>query len=157
MERGDKGSYALLLYAPRAASVTAGSLGNLQLQPGYYLYCGSAFGPGGVRARTAHHRKISKRPHWHLDYLRPYMELLEIWYSFDSVNREHLWTEQLAVLRGVSFPFPGFGASDCRCRSHLVRLGYKPAFAAFRRRVRGVEPAHRPFYCERVDEGDAGQ
>jgi Uri superfamily endonuclease len=29
----------------------------LQLQRGFYVYVGSALGPGGVRARVAHHQK----------------------------------------------------------------------------------------------------
>jgi Uri superfamily endonuclease len=144
------GSYVLLFFSPHAFNVLAGRLGELSLQRGYYLYCGSAFGSGGLRARTDHHRRISKRPHWHLDYLRPHLELLEIWYSFDQERREHQWAAQLGALRGARLPFPGFGASDCRCQSHLVRLGYKPSFAGFRKRIRKAIPRHRPLYRELV-------
>ncbi len=145
-----KGSYLLLFHCPQSVVVTAGKLGVLTLLPGYYLYCGSAFGPGGVKARTGHHRRISQRPHWHIDYLRPYLQLLEIWYSFDPQPREHDWSKLLTVLRGASLPFPGFGSSDCGCPSHLLRLGYKPSFSAFRRRMRGKQSAHAPFYRERI-------
>ncbi|MGM0593196.1 MAG: GIY-YIG nuclease family protein [Pseudomonadota bacterium] len=154
--RPGKGSYALILHAGTRREVAAGRVGTVQLEPGYYLYCGSAFGPGGVAARTRHHRRISERPHWHMDYLRPHLKLLEIWYTLDSVNREHLWTAQLLALRGASLPFAGFGASDCGCRSHLVRLGYKPGFAGFRRRLRQREPQHRPVYRERMQEHTGG-
>jgi Uri superfamily endonuclease len=140
----------LLFQCSQTVAVTAGKLGELQLRPGYYLYCGSAFGPGGVRARTDHHRRISLRPHWHIDYLRPHLQLLEIWYTFDSQPREHHWAAQLAELRGALMPFPGFGSSDCGCPSHLLRLGYKPSFAAFRRRIRGKQTGHAPFYRERI-------
>jgi len=152
MLKGKRGSYALLFHAPDTVSVSAGKLGELSLQQGYYLYCGSAFGPGGVEARTAHHRRLSKRPHWHIDYLRPYLQLLAIWYTYDPQPREHQWAQQLATLRGASFPFPGFGSSDCTCVSHLVRLGYRPSFTAFRRRLRLQVPEHKPFYRELVTE-----
>lgn len=146
------GSYAMLFRCAEAGLVEAGRLGALRLEPGYYIYCGSAFGPGGVRARTAHHRAISRRPHWHLDYLRPRLQLLEIWYTFDKAPREHQWSRQLVQLRGASMPYRGFGASDCHCYSHLVRLGYKPSFAAFRRRMRSQCREHRPFHREVIED-----
>lgn len=146
--KAGQGSYALLFRCPEAVTVEAGRLGQLQLQRGYYLYCGSAFGPGGVKARTEHHRRISQRPHWHIDYLRPYLQLLEIWYTFDLQPREHQWSSLLAERRGASVPFPGFGSSDCACSSHLVRLGYKPSFNTFRQRMRGQQPGHASFQRE---------
>ncbi len=148
--KAGKGSYLLLFYCPQSVRVTAGKLGELTLQSGYYLYCGSAFGPGGVKARTDHHRRISQRPHWHIDYLRPHLQLMEIWYTFDPQSREHHWSALLAELRGASLPFPGFGSSDCRCPSHLLRLGYKPSFIAFRQRMREQQPGHAPFYRKRI-------
>jgi len=148
--KAGKGSYLLLFHCPQAVAVTAGKLGELTLQPGYYLYCGSAFGPGGVKARTDHHRRISQRPHWHIDYLRPHLQLLEIWYTLDAQPREHDWSAQLSELRGTSLPFPGFGSSDCQCPSHLVRLGYKPSFTAFRKRMRERHSGHAPFLRERL-------
>ena len=142
---GKGGSYALLFYCASSITVPVGRLGQLSLIQGYYVYCGSAFGPGGVKNRTDHHRKISRRPHWHIDYLRPYLQLLEIWYSFDRHNREHQWAQQMGRLRGATAPFPGFGSSDCPCPTHLMRLGYKPSFTGFRRRVRATNPGHKPF------------
>lgn len=149
----DTGSYALVFFCPVPVEVSTGRLGKLMLERGYYVYCGSAFGPGGVKARTDHHRRLSKRPHWHLDYLRPHLDLREIWYTFDNSNREHQWAANLASLRGASLPFPGFGACDCSCVSHLIRLGYKPGFSAFRRRMRLQVREHRPFYCEDISGG----
>jgi Uri superfamily endonuclease len=148
--KSGRGSYLLLFHCRHAVTVTAGKLGALQLQPGYYLYCGSAFGPGGVKARTEHHRRISQHPHWHIDYLRPHLQLLEIWYTFDPQPREHQWAAQLAELRGATRPFTGFGASDCQCDSHLVRLGYKPSFSGFRKRLRRQVSPYGRFYREIV-------
>ena len=46
------GSYALLLQADRRRTVRIGWLGQLTVEPGCYVYVGSALGPGGVRARV---------------------------------------------------------------------------------------------------------
>jgi hypothetical protein len=35
--------------------IRVGRLGNLRLQRGYYVYIGSALGPGGVHGRLGHH------------------------------------------------------------------------------------------------------
>lgn len=142
------GSYALLFHCSKAVEVAVGSLGRLQLEPGYYIYLGSAFGPGGVKARTNHHRRICKKPHWHLDYLRPFLHLIEIWYSHDTKQREHQWANQISILRGVRQPFVGFGASDCDCSTHFFWIGYKPSFSGFRQRMRKVEPEHDEFFRE---------
>ena len=39
------GSYALILSTSTEAVIRVGRLGNLQLQPGFYVYVGSALGP----------------------------------------------------------------------------------------------------------------
>ena len=61
------GTYALVLVSCSHQRVEVGKLGRLAVQSGYYVYVGSAFGPGGLKARIAHHVKISRRPHWHID------------------------------------------------------------------------------------------
>ena len=49
------GSYALLLQADQQQTVHIGRLGQFAVQPGCYIYVGSALGPGGVRAQGGHH------------------------------------------------------------------------------------------------------
>jgi Uri superfamily endonuclease len=39
------------------------------LQAGRYLYCGSAKGSGGIRARLSRHMRPDKVIHWHVDLL----------------------------------------------------------------------------------------
>ncbi|NIR31284.1 MAG: DUF123 domain-containing protein, partial [Gammaproteobacteria bacterium] len=84
------------------ARVRIGRLGLLQLQPGFYLYAGSALGPGGVRGRLAHHRKIARRPRWHVDYLRCRVQLAETWYALGAHRCEHEWAGLLEGAPGVS-------------------------------------------------------
>jgi Uri superfamily endonuclease len=121
------GTYALVLESTDEQWVEVGKLGRLQVRPGFYVYVGSAFGPGGLKARTAHHARISVRPHWHIDYLRPICHLKEIWYSYESKRYEHRWAGALSRFERATIPLAGFGASDCSCPSHLFRFSRKPS------------------------------
>ena len=56
------GTYALILSCSTDFGIQIGRLGTMRLQPGYYVYLGSALGPGGLRARIAHHQKLSPDP-----------------------------------------------------------------------------------------------
>ena len=88
------GTYALLLQADRQRTVRVWAAGaRLTVEPGCYVYVGSALGPGGVRARVGHHSRLATRPHWHIDYLRRAATLRDVWYSYDSVRREHAWAD----------------------------------------------------------------
>jgi Uri superfamily endonuclease len=115
----DPGSYLLIFYLRKKVELEIGRLGTHSLRRGWYLYAGSAFGPGGLRARLKHHLSPLKRRHWHVDYLRSAVELRSIYYH-TQYNNEHLWSASLAALATHHLPIPGFGSSDCRCRSHLV-------------------------------------
>ena len=130
--RNLSGTYALILTSSSDRLIEIGKLGQLLLQPGYYVYAGSAFGPGGIKARINHHKRIAARPHWHIDYLRAYLNLNEIWYTYDCEHHEHLWATVLGCSKGATIPISGFGASDCRCRSHLYLIRSKPSVRWFR-------------------------
>ena len=121
------GTYALVLCCASKARVRIGRLGTMQLQRGYYIYVGSALGPGGLRARIAHHQRLSPCPHWHIDYLRAHTRLHCVWLCYDGRRREHEWARAMRKVKGATIPLPGFGASDCRCSSHLFLLGRSPA------------------------------
>ncbi len=64
------GTYALLLTVKRRLRPTIGRLGALAAAAGCYVCSGTAFGPGGLRARLRHHLGIAQRLHWQIDYLR---------------------------------------------------------------------------------------
>ncbi len=114
------GSYILWLQLKRKRRITIGRLGEHLFPPGYYAYCGSAFGPGGLRARLSHHMRTSANPRWHIDYLKNIASLADTWYSTEPVNREHDFATTLAELPGAQIPIDKFGASDCNCQTHLV-------------------------------------
>jgi len=129
------GTYALILRCSTEESVQIGKLARLQLRRGFYVYVGSAFGPGGVRARVAHHKRLSSRPHWHIDFLRPHTQLEDVWYSHESISREHEWAQILGALPGAFVPLAAFGSSDCKCRAHLFFFTARPSLRRFRQQV----------------------
>lgn len=126
-----KGTYALILKASVHSSVQVGRLGTLFIRPGTYIYVGSALGPGGVAARVRRHFRRSGVQHWHIDYLLPIMQIDAVWYVHGSVSREHVWAELFLHWSDSEVQLPGFGASDCRCKSHLFFFETPPTLHAF--------------------------
>lgn len=153
---GDAGSgtYVLCLRASTEGQVTVGRLGRCRMPAGSYLYVGSAFGPGGLRARVGRHVRRTGRRHWHIDYLRPLLAVREVWYASDDGRWECEWAAGLRALPGAEIPVRGFGASDCGCPTHLVRFATPPEVETFRRRVVGRRP-DRPA-VRRVDPARFG-
>ena len=143
------GTYTLVLESAEEKFLNIGKLGTLILKPGFYVYVGSAFGPGGLKARINHHIHYSDRPHWHLDYLRPAVSVWEIWYTYDQVRREHQWAEIHAQTRRAHTPLPGFGASDCRCPSHLFFYKSKPSGRNFSRKIHAHANSHSRIMIEK--------
>ena len=144
------GTYALVFKAKRKRRLIIGKLGTLNLQHGFYVYVGSAFGPGGLKARIGHHRKNDSRNHWHIDYLSAYLPPDEAWYTTDPTRREHHWSEVLSHARGASIPLPGFGSSDCRCISHLHFFSSRPSGKYFRRKIHAAVDDHARIFIEKL-------
>ena len=119
------GTYLLLLECGKQAELSIGKLGNMTTEPGYYLYVGSAFGPGGIQARVRHHRKTAARPHWHIDYLRAVAELVDAWCVYGS-HCEHEWANSLMRSEAATMPLKRFGSSDCDCATHLFYFRRRP-------------------------------
>jgi Uri superfamily endonuclease len=124
-----RGTYLLILRLDRdVVGLPVGKLGALDFSAGYYLYIGSAFGPGGLPARLAYHAKRRKtRPHWHIDYLREHGELEEAWIIACPVRLEHAWVNALSAASDVQPVAVGFGASDSPCPSHLFFSPVRPS------------------------------
>ena len=109
------GAYVLAinLSEPVAVSLKPSAL----LVPGRYLYCGSAKGPGGLRARLARHMRHGKSIHWHIDRLTEAGAVLGAWTVLGG-DECHL----VAALSHLPIAINGFGSTDCRsCTSHLLR------------------------------------
>ena len=132
IDQARPGTYVLVLSSRSTDLIQIGRLGALRLQSGFYVYVGSALGPGGVRARLAHHRKLSRRPHWHIDYLRAHTRLEEICYRLDTRRLEHVWAEHIKLTEGAAVPLVSFGSTDCGCESHLFFFERRPSRKRFR-------------------------
>lgn len=144
------GSYMILLQLERRAEIVVGSLGVVEFEPGWYVYCGSA--KKGLSKRVARHqRKIGKALHWHIDYLVPHASSIKALPILSYKNLECELAAALGVIggsddlgdlncRGASGSSDGprapaslggkavlrFGSTDCGCPSHLFHFDSNP-------------------------------
>ncbi len=109
-----KGSYVLLIELAEERTITTGSLQAIHFPSGYYAYVGSAM--GGFKSRLNHHRKSNKKPHWHIDYLLEEAAISQVILCETDDRVECIIAR---ALNGQFDAIPGFGSSDCKCRSHL--------------------------------------
>lgn len=128
--RSDPGTYAIVMRSFSSAEVQIGRWGGLNIEPGYYIYIGSAFGSGGVQARVSRHLRKRKKNHWHIDYLRKLVIPVCVWCSYAPINLEHRWAQLVAEMPGTSC-IKGFGCTDCGCYTHLFVMTTKPGLTQF--------------------------
>jgi Uri superfamily endonuclease len=117
------GVYLLLLHLPDPARLTVGRLGTFDFPTGDYVYTGSAL--SGLRPRLARHLRREKPSHWHIDYLRTVATVRSVGVLTTSERWECALHAQAMAALGGRVVAPGFGSSDCRCRSHLGYLGHE--------------------------------
>ncbi|CAA7626023.1 conserved hypothetical protein [Candidatus Terasakiella magnetica] len=112
----ESGAYVLLIQLSDSLPVKLAGRPEITLAPGHYLYCGSARGPGGIKARVGRHMQREKSIRWHVDRLTTKGTVLGVW-VFPGGDE----CELVASLAGMPVPIPGFGSSDCAtCASHLL-------------------------------------
>ena len=137
-----KGIYILIVQLGRDVDITVGALGRLHFSQGLYAYVGSA--QSSLETRIERHFRREKRKFWHVDYLLddPAMKIVKTYVSNASKAKECKIAREIGQ-KGV--PIAGFGCSDCKCRSHLVRLDslglsqlHRTGFAAIFRDCRNV-------------------
>lgn len=77
----DKGTYTLIMKLNGQLRLKVGAIGEVFFDEGYYAYTGSALGNAGF-ARVRRHKEVvsgkNKTKQWHIDYLLPYVEIVEI-------------------------------------------------------------------------------
>lgn len=115
-----KGSYVLLLRLKKRRCLTVGKLGAFEFPRGYYLYFGSA--QGGLEGRIQRHLRADKKRHWHVDFLADVAPIVEASWVAGTERLECEWARTAVDLPDARVPAPGFGSSDCSCRTHLVHL-----------------------------------
>ncbi len=134
------GTYALILQNKRNLRIQVGRWCEIEFKRGFYLYVGSAFGPGGLQARLDRHCRVQKTRHWHIDYLRERVTVLGAWISYEPYRLEHQWAQAIGSAKGVA-KIEGFGCTDCDCPAHLFFSTEKPSFAEYSRLMQGrMEP-----------------
>jgi len=102
--------YVLILRLEKGSRVRVGRLGEVKFKPGYYYYVGSA---KKGNSRICRHFRREKKMRWHIDYLSVVATPLLAY----ILNKEECDT---AKKLSKSFEaIPGFGCSDCSCKTHL--------------------------------------
>lgn len=114
-----KGTYALLIKLPELTTVKIGALGEITFNDGWYVYSGSAFGPGGF-SRIDRHKELASGDkdtrHWHIDYFLGDTEA-----RIATVFRTPKRDIECSVVQSLSGTrVAEFGASDCDCASHMI-------------------------------------
>ncbi|RKZ27309.1 GIY-YIG nuclease family protein [bacterium] len=130
------GTYILILNLKNDRPAQIGKLGRLTFKAGSYGYVGSAFGPGGLISRLKHHIKLSRKPHWHIDYFRRFANPTYVWFSKKNERLEHEWAAAMYQMQHTFLPIKGFGSTDCSCISHLFYFLKQPCFHLFQGKIK---------------------
>jgi len=114
------GAYLLWIALTRPLRIAPKSFKKkLMLPPGCYVYAGSAYGPGGLRARVGRHLRRNKAQRWHVDWITLHDTIGQVWIVPGA--SECTLISHVLSLPGSRIPIPGFGSSDCRrCAAHLA-------------------------------------
>jgi len=129
-----KGSYLLIMVLPKDVSIMVGKLEVLHFKKVCYAYVGSAL--NGLDQRIRRHLRTDKKTHWHIDYLLPFTEIVDIFYK-ENDRREECNIAQTLERNFASIP--GFGCSDCSCKSHLF-------FGSFDKIIQTMSSLHMKKY-----------
>ena len=119
------GTYLLVLYLAEQAVCQVGRFGQFSVQPGWYVYVGSAL--GGLGGRLRRHARRAKPRHWHIDGLRAATQLVKVAVHVGNDRLECATAARVVALPGATQPIARFGASDCRCPTHLFHFAAEPA------------------------------
>ncbi len=115
-----KGSYILVIKLKEKKSIQIGKLGKIIFEKGFYVYVGSAL--NGLEQRINRHLRTNKKKHWHIDYFLDFTNIIDIIYK-ESLTKEEC---NIAIeLDKYLASIPGFGCSDCKCKSHLFFGSYE--------------------------------
>lgn len=116
----EAGAYVLLIDLARPLSLDLPAFRGTEVAPGLYGYCGSAYGPGGIRARVSRHLRDDKAIRWHVDHLTTAGRVAQIGIR---VGGHECDLVGVLLARGGMAVLPGFGSTDCRlCPAHLLRI-----------------------------------
>jgi len=119
-----KGGYVLLIQIPNVLTICQTSLGRITLDPGVWVYTGSAMGSGSTNLenRIRRHFQVDKKKFWHIDYLlTSEVHLRAAIWAENDIPIECRISSILELHEDFSSGPKGFGSSDCAqgCYTHL--------------------------------------
>jgi len=121
-EEKDQGSYLLILELKRNRNIHVGKLGRVSFRRGFYIYVGSAM--ANLNKRIERHRHLREQHHWHIDELRAVADFHSALAIRSSTRLECEIAE--AMSRISEWNIPGFGCTDCSCKTHLFAFRNNP-------------------------------
>ncbi len=116
------GIYLLVMKLEKPLAVPVKTIGNPVLDPGWYLYVGSA--RKNLQQRTARHLRKKKKPHWHIDHLTRECTFLQAFPIRTFADLECSLADD--IQSAAHSIIPRFGSSDCRCDAHLFFFQENP-------------------------------
>ncbi len=120
-----RGVYALIVLVGEPFDSEVGALGHVVLDPGIWVYVGSAMGRGStsIEQRVRRHLSDEKRLHWHIDYVLTCAKVVQVVWAESTSSKECDLVQALVRRPGFAAGPRGFGASDCKrgCTAHIVR------------------------------------
>ena len=109
------------MFLPINKEIKVGKLGSFIFKKGYYIYIGSA--KNGLQARVSRHLSKRKKMHWHIDYFLKYAFVTKALLQYEPDLTECILNKKIFnSYTNAIYPVKGFGASDCKCISHLMFL-----------------------------------
>ncbi|MEW6375932.1 MAG: GIY-YIG nuclease family protein [Thermodesulfobacteriota bacterium] len=118
----DRGSYLLILNLKRRQKIKIGKLGRISFKKGFYIYVGSAM--THLTKRMERHKRLRKKHHWHIDELRAVAEFHSVLAIRSSIRLECEIAKALSKI--TEWVTPGFGSTDCSCKTHLFGMSRDP-------------------------------
>ena len=119
-----RGVYVLFLRFGRLVETEAGALGHISLHAGDYCYVGSAM--GGLDQRVSRHLSREKSIRWHIDYLTALCDDMHA-LEHEGTSISECGLGRIIMDAGGEPAVIGFGCSDCKCQTHLFRVGRERA------------------------------
>jgi Uri superfamily endonuclease len=115
-----RGIYVLIIQVDKNVDVNIGALGKLTFEKGLYAYVGSA--QANLEQRIKRHLAKEKQLFWHIDYLLNNSAARIAKVLYKQADK----TEECNLAKAIGEkgkPVDNFGCSDCKCKSHLFRIG----------------------------------
>lgn len=121
-EVGNHGDYLLVLHLDNDKMIEIGSRGKILFPKGFYVYVGTA--KKNLLQRINRHRRIHKRMHWHIDYLRKEAKFIGVIPIRSKAHLEHSLAQRLIDIS--AWQINDFGSTDCHCPTHLFGFTENP-------------------------------